>query len=356
MNIAQYLSELLHQRESVILPGFGEFRTIEQPGGRNASGQLVPPTKTIAFNPSVKANDYVLARYISEKQNQTILKANDAVRDFTNTLLETLAKDGRVALAGVGEFIQANNALVFNPDESINYNIASFGLEPATARVEAETSKPVVTEEKTETEKKTTPIEKAPPAPAEPEIPADPAMHVRRKRWHLWLILLLMMMIAGASWVYLNQDKAYQWYTRCTDWFAADKSTPVLVPGIDTSFVEPFPEDTAIHEPISPEDTVNTTQPDKLKPALPIQPALQSTPGVSGQYAIIAGCFGDQKNAEKMVQQLVAQGFPASIEGKTATGLFRVSAGLYPSAEQAQNYLKQANAGNKLLNAWVLKL
>ncbi|MFO7723468.1 MAG: SPOR domain-containing protein [Bacteroidales bacterium] len=346
MNIPQYLSELLYQRESIILPGFGEFRTTTQPAGRNASGKLMPPSRTVSFNPSVKANDYVLARVVSEKLNSTILKGNEAVRDYVEDLLETLEKKGRVTLPGIGEFVQANNLLTFNADESVNYDISSFGLEPASA---ASASHPEVSRE----------TEIQPDAATDtPQHPGEHEPFRKKRRWLVWIIVLLLLLLAGAAWVWFNQDKATEWYTQCTAYFSDKDKDAEDIAGQDPQAGEPLPDDKMITEPVPDEDTATTSVPEveEKETSTRTQPEKPMAMGRSGQYAIIAGCFGDQKNAEKMVGQLQSQGFSASIEGKTSSGLFRVSAGLFPSAAEARNNLKQANEEKKLLNAWVLRL
>jgi cell division septation protein DedD/nucleoid DNA-binding protein len=358
MDINHYISELLFQRESVILPGFGEFKTIVQPASRNDSGKILPPARMVTFNPSAKANDYVLARYVSEKLKTSILKGNEAVRDYVNALLETLEKEGKISIAGIGEFVQANNLLSFYADESVNYDITSFGLEPASAE-------PV---KKPEVSQKTT------PEPIIPEVadiagavvveevddallqPAEPRR--KRKRGVLWLLLLLLLLLAGAAWVYLNQDKAAEWYAQGIAYFAGDHKAPEEIAGQDQLPGESSPEEPAMAETTPVIDTAAVSEPADAVTSTPARSQQEKSPAqvAAGQYAIIAGCFGDQKNADKMVGQLQSQGFSASIEGKTSTGLFRVAAGLFPSADEAQKSLKQANADKKLLNAWVLKL
>ena len=66
MTLGPYIQELLAHRNYVILSGFGAF----QPGRLipvevNENGELVPPRRTVKFNPLLTYSDDALARFIA---------------------------------------------------------------------------------------------------------------------------------------------------------------------------------------------------------------------------------------------------------------------------------------------------
>jgi cell division septation protein DedD len=71
----------------------------------------------------------------------------------------------------------------------------------------------------------------------------------------------------------------------------------------------------------------------------------------NGAYHIVAGAFGDVSNAERLVTKLKGLGYSAQVLAQL-NGLHVVSAGSYPSQQEAERALKE-NAAN-LPKAWVL--
>ncbi len=71
-------------------------------------------------------------------------------------------------------------------------------------------------------------------------------------------------------------------------------------------------------------------------------------------YHVIAGCFSSEDNAKKFVNEAKAKGFGALVLDKGKNGLFRVSAGLSPSQQEAEKLLKRVNNG-LAKGAWIVK-
>jgi len=391
MKIAQYLSELLFQRDSVILPGFGEFRTTEKPAEKTPSGKITPPAKHISFNSSVKANDYVLAKYIAEREQLSILQGNEKLKAFADQIQSSLEKDRKLVLPVLGAFsYDENNILVFEPDYDINYETASFGLTPTPHDLPGKPDEPEPSKETKKTEKAEKPKKAVKPVKekkqekvddsivteeehkaAEPAIPVIPPPNEKserkKRRVPVWLIIILLILIAAATLAYLNQELVKNYYTNLTEQIfrGKDKPEPPAEPEepLDETFgIEAITDEQAEEaDSLAIADAVIIGQePSDAEMQRPPEPSAHKAPAIAGSkgsFAIIAGCFGEKANAERMAAQLRSGGFPnAGIEGQTRTGLYRVAAGTFPTESEAQAELVKVRKENKLTNAWVTKL
>lgn len=134
-NIWDFVKELLHEHDCVIVPGFGgfvcnlEFSRIDQ-----VSHLITPPAKHLVFNQNLKTNDGLLANRISEK-----LKINysDAIRMIDENVAKTidvLQDKKMLAVDFFGSFrLNAEANYVFLPDKQNNFLYASYGLMPLQA-------------------------------------------------------------------------------------------------------------------------------------------------------------------------------------------------------------------------------
>lgn len=119
--VSTYISHALILNDCVILPNFGGFVCHNESAYINElSGLLVPATKSITFNASLKHTDNHLAQFIANIEriplNDAELKVNRYIQDL-NTCIE---RYGQVSIAGVGEFKKENNDIRFK-SENRNY-------------------------------------------------------------------------------------------------------------------------------------------------------------------------------------------------------------------------------------------
>ncbi|HRZ41566.1 MAG TPA: SPOR domain-containing protein [Bacteroidales bacterium] len=347
MEITRYIAEMLFLRESVILPGFGELKTSVKNPGILAEGSLTPPGKSVSFNPSVKANDYVLARFIAEKEGISISQGNEKLRNLVVEMMETLEKNGDFTLAGIGSFsLDERNSLSFMADPEANFDLSTYGLgrinpiEPA-GQPGSVSSKTVTDKESPET-----------PAGSEPLSEEIPVARQRKRRW-IW-VSIVAILIAGAGTIgYLYPDYFTSAWSHISEKLNLNQNTPATE-------TQPAPADIPASKPQemeSPADSTDAISPDSVEPASDAGVQAQAVqPAGTGDFMIVAGCFGKEANAEKLVNQLRDKGFAnAAIEGKTSSGLFRVSAGSFATREDAEKSLQEAHARNELKNAWVGK-
>ena len=128
--ITKYISELLYDHECVIVPEFGAFITKECPATLDyATHRLMPPSKELAFNGQLVADDGLLIGYVAERQGVTTTVAAKMVHDFANQCLNVIEASGVLRLDGMGVLSRVTSRdYVFQIDDSLNLFGDAFGL------------------------------------------------------------------------------------------------------------------------------------------------------------------------------------------------------------------------------------
>ena len=127
--IAGFISELLFERDCVIVPSLGAFLT-----RRIASvydkrrGVMMPPRKELAFNREILHTDGVLADHVSQKSGITYEEAVDAIDHFAKEVNEQVEKSGQYTLPGLGVLEKEGDVVVFTPESENNFLADSYGL------------------------------------------------------------------------------------------------------------------------------------------------------------------------------------------------------------------------------------
>lgn len=132
MHLAPYIETLLYERNFVILPGFGAF----EPGvylgvSLNDQGELLPPKRSITFNPYLSGPESLLAETIAKKE---LITLEDAETRLTNLVFEwksTLNKGLALQVEGIGTFEKVSGVITLL-DSSSEMSLGNFGL-PAIA-------------------------------------------------------------------------------------------------------------------------------------------------------------------------------------------------------------------------------
>jgi len=82
-DVAASINELLFEKNTVILPGFGGFELQQQPANiDHIKSTISPPNKVPAFNKNLTIDDGVLVDYIQRQQQCTLEQATKIVKDF----------------------------------------------------------------------------------------------------------------------------------------------------------------------------------------------------------------------------------------------------------------------------------
>lgn len=373
MKIGTYISELLFDHESVLLPGIGEFSTKYIPARfLPEEKKIESPKKVIAFNAEKKEGDTPLIAHIAGKELKDLSQVKEYLEDFVREIRETLSSGQKVQLERVGVFSQdADKNLVFDPDLSINYLADAAGLgtisEPAKATVPpppVEEPEPIqvtetpeepgveeprreevipepvpepVMEKKEETAPKTAEPAPVHSAPAEP-IPQDLP---RAIKWLAWAIIpfLVILIILAFNWRFIFGKKSQAPAPRT--------QTEAVAPAAET---EPAAE-TAAPETASPEVKPAETAPAPA-PAASQAPA-QPAPGQKTYY-IVVGAFQDEAQANRLVNDLKGKGASqAQVFMTTSTGYHRVCYAFFTNLADAEAALPRVQQEVNP-SAWIL--
>ena len=307
MNIEPYIAQLLYRYQCVTVPGFGAFLTeIQSAQLIESSNSFFPPKKMISFNAYLKNNDGLLANHIAQAEKTSYEYAISAIQYEVFNWKKALQENGLFAIKNVGDFsLNADKNLIFTPYDQTNYLTNSFGLAPfVSPKVKRE-----LFEQKIEA------LEEENVIPLIPE---------RRK-----------------TSTYLKYAAIF-----------------VLGLGLSGAVVYPIYQQQIANETILVEQSVQMKVQNKIQEATffivnPIPAVTLTVKEVKMSYHVMAGAFREEKNAQKIFNQLSNQGFKARRIPQNKYGLFPVLYGSYatfPEAESAkQEIQKTVNP-----DAWIL--
>ncbi len=128
--LENYLSELLYEHDCVVIPKFGAFIANYQSAQIDSYfNRIFPPSKKIAFNPSLKTNDGLLGHYISKKENISFNEALDKIDHTVKIWENQLQQNKEIDLEDVGKlFINEDGKIIFKVNKKVNFLIDSFGF------------------------------------------------------------------------------------------------------------------------------------------------------------------------------------------------------------------------------------
>jgi hypothetical protein len=129
--ISALIRELLFSHDCVIVPGFGGFIGNYSPSiADKGTGTFFPPMKKISFNRNLNHNDGLLVGRLSEAAGLNYGDARSLVEEFASGLLKKLNSGEKVMMDHIGVFSRNHEgSLQFEPDQTANYFLGSFGLE-----------------------------------------------------------------------------------------------------------------------------------------------------------------------------------------------------------------------------------
>jgi len=129
VEINQAIKELLLLNDCVIIPEFGGFVCNYRPA-QIKHNRFNPPSKEIAFNPKLQANDGLLINFISEREGIGYFDAKQQVDDFVEESFLKLENYDRIVFEGIGQlYYDQKENLLFEPSDDTNLLIDSYGLE-----------------------------------------------------------------------------------------------------------------------------------------------------------------------------------------------------------------------------------
>jgi hypothetical protein len=349
MKIDQYISELLFKYDCVIVSGLGGFvANYKSATIQPIQNTFSPPSKSISFNKNLNNNDGLLANFIVQKESIAFDVATKNIEEYVLLIQQSLKLNQRVLLEGVGAlFLDTENRIHFDPANTVNYLLGSYGL----SVYQKQPIKRATIEDKITKEFKDR---------------TGPRSVVKegKKRNTKWIAAAVIGIPLAflAGWMPSNVD---------------------LGGNLNYSDLNPFmPESKAVYVPTKSDVVFNDVKENSIKEQIemadvntyfldislnentspiivqlkerPIAEAVSTYVATSSQelhYHIVGGCFSSKRNAKKMVKNLKADGFSASIIGKRK-GLWTVSYSSFATRKEAVRFLSSAKDHNT--KAWVL--
>jgi len=364
MKIGTYISELLYEHGQVVLPGFGEFLTKYIPARFIPEEKKIESPKKVAdFNSEKTDGGDILIEYASRMEQKTPEVVIKAISNFVSDLKQKLNAGQKVQIDKIGTFSTGpDKNILFEPNLDINYLADTSGMNairepspatppPVTKPVEAireevkppapkpqkeaivnesslpprQFSTPDVRLEPSKSPK--TPIRREPTKEFQAPVPGLTRQDLPKPiKWLAWLIVPLgvIIIILALNWRHIFGD--------------APQAT---APETPAETVMPAPD--AEQQPM---ETPAETVPAVAEPLTP-------EPGRMAYY-IVVGAFQDEELANRLVNQMRAQGANrASIFMRTELGYHRVAFGFYYSLAEAEAQLPNVQQ-NFQPGAWIL--
>jgi hypothetical protein len=354
LTTSRYISQLLLQKDCVIIPGLGGFVANYKGAFLNpATHTFSPPARRIAFNASLNTNDGLLAHTIARAEQVSYDKALEQVQTYVEELRHRLESGEEVVLEKVGSLrFDADKRIHFDPLLSENYLLDSFGLTPIhSPAIRREQENAQVHNLKKQPERS------------------------RRQFWRLAELIPAAAVLAllafnpkvistlNATLAQIIPVSGIQYSSvpdyKSTDITLADSQkeetqTPaipeVIIAAPDSGL------SAAGQSEISHEETVSAVE--AAEPAKEVTPVVNSNPvksvlPVAGQMHIIAGCFRQEENAIRRVNDAELAGFSARLIGQNEQGLYMVSIASSSDPGEIAKTLSEVK-GTFEPQAWVL--
>lgn len=147
--IGRHIEYLIRYNDCVIVPGWGAFIANTQSAVLNEHNVLMPPTRSLGFNPSLIHDDGLLASSIVRKTGVTYDVAIKQIAEAVNSLNHQLKLQGEIAISNIGVFTKkSNDALLFEPFAKTSAATSFMGLPkarlvPILAHSKVEDEKPI---------------------------------------------------------------------------------------------------------------------------------------------------------------------------------------------------------------------
>ncbi|MDQ3100669.1 MAG: SPOR domain-containing protein [Bacteroidota bacterium] len=351
MSIERDLHELLYCHDCVIVPHWGGFLTHYRSARLDESNQLIhPPGKDVSFNRNLERNDGLLADHVAKREGKPFREAQALIDNAVKEWQRTLAEKGRLELAYIGIFYRDDESnLQFDPDRRSNFLKDAFGLR-SVAAVPIATSSPII-----RTLPPNTPI-------------GDVLVSDEKRRTFMWAAAATAAVIFSAAAIFayrMGGAEGAQWSS--LDPFAsAVERTHVPAVSYPTA-INAFKGFSLPEEPLGIRELpltadgavamkvdlgspapVNVPVTIKVKPSVKAKAAIAS----NGRFHIIGGCFAQEENADRFLNELKGKGFQANRLSKYGD-LHPVAFGSYARRSDALEALAAMKADG-ISAAWLL--
>lgn len=323
--IATHIFQLICENDCVIVPEFGGF-VAQYSSAKldDSTGFFAPPFRQILFNKNLLNNDGLLANSFAKTENISFNDATVLIKKEVELIKRELELKKQIEIIGIGLIYIHDNIIKFKQN-SENLLKDSFGLKPLNIN---EFINENIQDTKVLT--LTTPN------------------NIGLKKW--WIAAAIVPLIFYSAWIPLKtnlfSEKASFHYSDLNPFtFSKQKkyfpeklfNLKVDVPIIKTELKEDIPKSNNSIQLNNIENNADIINPNT----------------VSSKFHVIVGCFGNKKNAKKLIRNLNKKGLN-TFELDIHKNLHRVSAGSFISKEKAKMERNQLKF-NLGISSWVLK-
>ena len=351
LTISAHIKTLLQDHDCVILPGFGGF--LANPKSAQVdriTHKFTPPQRQFSFNGHLKHNDGLLVNFIMESESLSYEEALQVVTNYVSDLTSTLAQKSKIQIAEIGSFQKTTDGrILFEPDTSNTNSKASFGLESFHKM-------PVIQPPKGE-------------KPESDEVKVPTSSH-KSFNWKYAAAAIALPLIGYSAYITTSTGmlkQGYQFHVADLNPFSEkvcelyeqrhvfpnqfteeldDENTRKLATNSGVTHIY-LTDDSSKKIVVAAIESFLKNE--KLSP---VTASAMGEQRVNG-FHIIAGCFGEELNAIKLIQRLGLKNQKAFVLDKHK-GLYRVSLGAYSTREDAEVALSLVRE-NTSPNAWLLQ-
>ena len=349
IDLSRHICELLHSHECVVVPELGGFITRKKNAVVYVAQNLfAPPSKHLHFNSQLTHNDGLLAHHISKESGISYEKALEEIHETVSDILYQLYKGKSVVFVQIGIINNQNGFMKFEPSAEQNIQDESYGLNSFIMPMlqhDGRRSRPIVARK----ERKKVPRKSI-------------------KSYQVAAVIAFLLLSIGGYFLQTNRVQDYvesSFYPQMSllvkDFFT-DKHVPSPTStAIDNfiAFSEPQPvvvsEDENV-EVAPEEEIVEVASEVVVAPVVSsevLENNLMQTP-VFGQYYIIIGAFQQPELADKLCQQMKANGYgTAAVLDIPESRYRRVALQSFDNLASAQASLREVKKMQE--DAWVLK-
>lgn len=339
-DVSKHISELLLTNNCVIVPGFGGFVANYQPARIHSASYIFNgPSKSIAFNINLSANDGLLINKIVSGEYMNLFDAEKSIIQFVQEIKAEIKEGRTYKLPKIGRLtMDKEGNIQFIPDPSNNFLLQNYGLSAFEAKPVIHKREPVIKSlEVTENTDEEIPVKKS---GRQFRIIAISAAAVL-------LIAFLMQIFIQVN----TQGKNY------ADIFGMDAlfrneaiSTSQYSPGymrMEDYFLKYYRPTTALT------DSIPMLTADALPDVIEEKLNSNSNPLIAeSKYWVIAGAFAKEDLAQVVKDNIYKQGFASEVIQKNDYFMVAVSV---PLEINYATYRNQFIDATSISDAWVLK-
>lgn len=304
IDIAAHITNLLGQKELVILPNIGGFLLRNHSASiHHTQHQVVPPGAHVVFNAALCDNDGVLAHRLSEQEGLDYKEALEALHRFADLCKIEMQKGHSILFEQMG-VLSLNSAqkLNFMPFEDENHARSCYALPHVTAA-------PILRREPTMVQ-----LDKAVPK----EIKTQ-GRNIRR-------VAAIALPLLAVSLV------AYQWLPLRDTYKATMSLWPNATPN-ELVVEAPTVAETHDIDYFCAEVAALSAAKVAAEKAVP-----------QGAFHVIGGVFKTEQRVQKCMQTLQDKGFEPYVAGQTGKGMYRVAVANFQNKREALQQLRQWQA------------